>query len=56
MKRPTETDALPLLVDTPRAWAELAARHLDVFLPDHAVCEQQAALNALALIGQYPGD
>jgi len=56
MKRLTETDALPLLVDTPRAWAELAARHLDVFLPDHAVCEQQAALNALALIGQYPGD
>lgn len=43
-------------METPRAWAELAARNLDVFLPDHAVCEQQAALNALALIGQYPAD
>lgn len=47
---------LPLLAATPRAWAELAARHLDVFLADHAVCEQQAALNALSLIGQYPAD
>lgn len=34
----------------------MAARHLDVFLADHAVCEQQAALNALSLIGQYPAD
>ena len=50
------SDDLPLLVATPRAWAELAARHLDVFLADHAVCEQQAALNALSLIGQYPAD
>ena len=49
-------DTLPLLVATPHTWAVLAARHLDVFLPDHAVCEQQAALNALALIGQYPAD
>ena len=49
-------EPLPLLSETPRAWAELAARRLDVFLPDHAVCEQQAALNALALIGQYPSD
>jgi len=33
-------------VPTPRAWAELAAKRLDVFLPDHAVCEQLAALAA----------
>jgi tRNA-(ms[2]io[6]A)-hydroxylase len=47
---------LPLLHATPRSWAELAARHLAVFLADHAVCEQQAALAALALVGHYPGD
>src|SRR5512139_1323889 len=47
---------LPLLVATPRSWAELAARSLDVFLADHAVCEQQAALSALSLIAQYPAD
>lgn len=56
MRSHPTNETLPLLVETPRAWAELAARHLDVFLPDHAVCEQQAALNALALIGQYPAD
>jgi len=50
------TDELPLLWTTPRSWAELAAGSLDVFLADHAVCEQQAALNALSLIGQYPAD
>jgi tRNA-(ms[2]io[6]A)-hydroxylase len=48
--------APPLLCTTPRHWAELAAARLPVFLADHAVCEQQAALNALALIGQYPAD
>ncbi len=47
---------LPLLVPTPSAWAELAAAHLDVFLPDHAICEQQAAMFGLALIGHYPDD
>jgi tRNA-(ms[2]io[6]A)-hydroxylase len=49
-------DELPLLSATPRSWAEITARSLDVFLADHAVCEQQAALNALSLIGQYPAD
>jgi tRNA-(ms[2]io[6]A)-hydroxylase len=47
---------LPLLVDTPRAWAELAADNLSVFLADHAVCEQHAALAALSLIARYPQD
>jgi len=49
-------EELPLLSVTPRSWATIAAGALDVFLADHAVCEQQAALNALSLIGQYPGD
>jgi tRNA-(ms[2]io[6]A)-hydroxylase len=47
---------LPLLHATPRVWAEIAARELPTFLADHAVCEQQAALAALALVGHYPAD
>lgn len=47
---------LPLLVATSPAWAELAAANLPLFLADHAVCEQQVALYALALAGWYPDD
>ncbi|MEM8962914.1 MAG: tRNA isopentenyl-2-thiomethyl-A-37 hydroxylase MiaE [Acidobacteriota bacterium] len=47
---------LPLLHHTPIAWAELAAEHLGEFLADHAICEQQAALFGLSLIGHYPDD
>ncbi len=47
---------LPLLCLTPRSWAQLAAGQLPVFLADHAVCEQQAALYGLALVGNYPED
>jgi tRNA-(ms[2]io[6]A)-hydroxylase len=47
---------LPLLSRTPETWAPLAAADLRAFLSDHAVCEQQAALSAMALIGQYPDD
>lgn len=47
---------LPLLSATPVAWGELAAANLPAFLSDHAVCEQQAALSALALVGWYPAD
>jgi tRNA-(ms[2]io[6]A)-hydroxylase len=50
------TAELPLLSSTPRSWAELAADNLRVFLADHAVCEQQAALSALSLIAHYPED
>ena len=50
------TAELPLLCWTPRRWAELAAAELPVFLADHAVCEQQVALFALSLVGQYPED
>lgn len=49
-------DGLPLLGPTPAAWASLAAGDLRAFLSDHAVCEQQAALSAMALMGQYPND
>jgi len=47
---------LPLLVATSRTWAELAASNLPLFLADHAVCEQQAALFALNLVAHYPED
>ena len=47
---------LPLLTATPSSWAELAASQLDFFLADHAVCEQQAALFGLSLVGHYPED
>ena len=47
---------LPLLVQTPPTWARLAANNLPVFMADHAVCEQQAALFALNLVAHYPED
>jgi tRNA-(ms[2]io[6]A)-hydroxylase len=47
---------LPLLSDTPRRWAEIAAASLPIFLADHAVCEQQATLTALNLVARYPLD
>jgi tRNA-(ms[2]io[6]A)-hydroxylase len=58
---PTENNTdirreLPLLHCTPRSWAELAAQELPTFLADHAICEQQAALFGLSLVGHYPND
>ena len=47
---------LPLLSATPESWALLAAADLPTFLADHAVCEQQAAVFGLSLIGHYPDD
>lgn len=47
---------LPLLSPSPGGWAERAADDLVTFLADHAVCEQQAALFALSLVGHYPED
>lgn len=55
-RHPAVLAQLPLLVATPSSWAEIAAANLPVFLADHAVCEQQAALFGLALVGQYPSD
>ena len=47
---------LPLRRGTSPGWAALAASRLEVFLADHAVCEQQAALSALNLVARYPDD
>ena len=48
---------LALRSKTPAAWAErvLAPENLPAFLADHAVCELQAAVFALSLVGSYPG-
>lgn len=47
---------LPLRRPTPPGWAAIAAADLPTFLSDHAVCEQQAAIFGLSLIGHYPDD
>lgn len=47
---------LPLLSQTPESWAQKAAADLPTFLADHAICEQQAALFGLSLVGHYPDD
>lgn len=39
---------------TAAAWAERAAANLPELLADHAVCELQAAVYALSLVGSYP--
>jgi tRNA-(ms[2]io[6]A)-hydroxylase len=48
---------LALRSKTPATWAErvLAPQNLPAFLADHAVCELQAAVYALSLVGSYPG-
>jgi len=48
---------LALRSKTPVAWAErvLAPENLPAFLADHAVCELQASVYALSLVGSYPG-
>jgi tRNA-(ms[2]io[6]A)-hydroxylase len=52
----SKSDGMPLLARTPRSWALLAAERMDLFLADHAICEQQAALFALNLVAHYPDD
>lgn len=43
---------------TPEAWAVrvMEKANLPAFLADHAVCELQASMQALSLVGTYPGD
>ncbi len=52
----TGLDELPLLSASPPGWAKLAANRIDLFLADHAGCEQQAALSALSLADRYMDD
>jgi len=47
---------IELLTRTPSSWAERAAARLPELVADHAACELQAAVFALALVGRYQGD
>src|SRR5207302_1943971 len=47
---------LHLRSKTPRSWAERAVANLPAFVADHAVCELQASVHALSLVGSYPKD
>ena len=46
--------SVALLTETPESWAERSVARLPEFLADHAVCELQAAVFALSLVGMYP--
>ncbi len=50
-------NTIALRSKTPAAWAErvLSPENLPAFLADHAVCELQASVYALSLVGSYPG-
>jgi tRNA 2-(methylsulfanyl)-N6-isopentenyladenosine37 hydroxylase len=45
---------LPLLIRTPRAWAEAVLRDPLALLSDHAHLEKKAAANALELLNRWP--
>ncbi len=47
---------IALLSRTPATWAQRSVSHLPAFLADHAVCELQASVYALSLVGMYPGN
>jgi tRNA-(ms[2]io[6]A)-hydroxylase len=47
---------IPLVATTPERWAERAVESLPALVADHAVCELQAAVFALSLVGMYPGN
>lgn len=48
------TAAIPLRSVTPESWARRSVERLPELLADHAVCELQAAVHALSLVGAYP--
>ena len=47
---------IELLTRTPESWCVRAVAHLPELVADHAACELQAAVFALALVGRYPDD
>lgn len=42
-----------LCCETPQAWVDFAAQHIDILLIDHANCELKAAQNAIMLLRKY---
>lgn len=51
-----KSDSLPLLSQTPRAWALAALQDPIALLVDHAFLERKAANNALELLTKWPGN
>ena len=54
--RAASAPLLALHSSTPASWAERTAARLPELLGDHAACELQAAVFALALVGSYAPD
>lgn len=52
----TASETLRLRSHTPAAFADAVLANFGTFLADHAVCELQAAVQALSLVGSYPED
>ncbi len=50
--------SIRLRSETPESWAArvTAVENLPAFVADHAVCELQASVQALSLVGTYPRD
>ncbi|MEE2882303.1 MAG: tRNA isopentenyl-2-thiomethyl-A-37 hydroxylase MiaE [Planctomycetota bacterium] len=47
-------EGLPLIVETPAHWGQLARENLDEVLRDHAWCEYKAASAGLGLMARFP--
>ncbi len=45
---------LCLQTPTNSEWVEVASRHVEEILVDHAHCEKKAAANAMSMINRYP--
>ena len=45
---------LCLQAPTNSEWVEIASRHVEEILIDHAHCEKKAAANAMSMINRYP--
>lgn len=54
MKAVPATPDVVLLTRTPESWVERCLGDLPALVADHAVCELQAAVFALSLVGLYP--
>jgi tRNA-(ms[2]io[6]A)-hydroxylase len=54
LEKPPVAPELPLLSQTPEAWAELVLRYPLALLNDHAYLEKKAATNALELLNRWP--
>jgi tRNA 2-(methylsulfanyl)-N6-isopentenyladenosine37 hydroxylase len=54
LEKPLLDREIPLLIQTPETWSELALRDPLALLNDHAYLEKKAATNALELLNRWP--